>query len=335
MGKRKRPLLDLFITHWTEDWRTIVKKGFDILALQRMIDWEEIQVTLVHDGTPIYPCEYFGDYPFPVRQISLPHGGIAAARNWCIDHSTAEWIKWCDCDDMFNNVYSLKRMMDALRDGKGYDLLWFDMTAEKKDGKTCYLKSERDPVLIHNKAFRRSFLIDHDIRYNEELTWCEDSAFLAVMEMEIDHRRIGKIKCEAPIYAWIVRDGSLCNRPDIIGDNRRSFLKRHKYVREEFKKRGFMGPYYTMTVRIMADAYRHIVLETWDEDNSDYVRDVIDFYRDNRDDFFKVSADKFQMVLNAVEQESIYEEGDKLYIRQIDRAEFLKWLRGLRESFEA
>ena len=47
-------LLDLFITHWTEPWE-VGKKNFDMLALQRLIDWSEIRITLVHDGTEAFP----------------------------------------------------------------------------------------------------------------------------------------------------------------------------------------------------------------------------------------------------------------------------------------
>lgn len=321
-------LLDLYITHWTEPWE-IGKKAFQMLGLQRGIDWTQIKVWLVHDGVKRFPEKYFRDMPCKVIQIELPHGGIAAARNWGIDHGEGEWIKWCDFDDMLHNIYSLRRLCDAMENGKNFDMLWFDYTAEHKDGRRVWLRTDRDPVLIHGKAFRRSWLQEHGIRYNEELTWCEDSAFLAVCEMEADLNRFGHIKSEAPIYAWITRDGSLCNRPEIRYDNMRSFFKRHRYVQDEFKKRGMMGPYYTMTVRIMGDCYRHLFLEDIQNDTTEYRREILEYWKEHREDFFKVDAERYEMALEAVETEAQYEEKGVVYGKKINREDFRRWLRGM------
>ena len=82
-------LLDLFITHWTEP-REVGEKAFKMLSIQRLVDWSEIHITMVHDGSEKFPDEYFADIPCGVDQVCLPHGGIAKARNWCIDHATAK-----------------------------------------------------------------------------------------------------------------------------------------------------------------------------------------------------------------------------------------------------
>ena len=213
-------LLDLMITHWTEPW-TVGAKAFRMLSLQRGVDWDNVRVTLVHDGSEKFPERYFGKYPFKVKQVCLPHGGIAAARNWCIEHSTAKWIKWNDFDDMFANVFALHDIMNVL-ETEDFDLLWFDLLWQ--DHNILRIRRERNPVFVHDKVFRRSFLTDNQIRFNEELTWCEDSAFLSLVEMEINHQRIGKIKCDSPIYLYNVREGSLCNRPEIKFKNLQSFF---------------------------------------------------------------------------------------------------------------
>ena len=325
-GEPEKPvMLDIFITHWTEAWE-IGKKAFDILALQRMVDWDEIRVWLVHDGSDIYPNSYFSHCPFVVNQVKLPHGGIAAARNWGIEHGTGAWIKWCDFDDMLEGVYSLKRVMDALHEAENFDLLWFEMTAEDtRDPKAdLIMRDERGPVLIHNKVFRRRFLQEHRIRYNEELTWCEDSAFLAVVEMEIDHKKIGRIKGDMPIYAWIVRDGSLCNRKEIQFENAKSFFKRHRYVQEEFRKRGFMGPYYVMTIRIMADCYKQLHIDGYETNLEEYEREIGAYWKEHRKDFLKVDAERMDWAIAAVEREGQC---------RIDREKLKGWLREMTAKY--
>ena len=309
-------LLDLFVTHYNEPWE-VGRKGFQMLACQRLVDWSQVRITLVHDGTKKFPKKYFKDFPFTVNQVVIPHSGIAAARNWCIENSEATWIKWDDFDDTFVDTYSLHHIMNVL-DNNSYDLLWFDLMFE--DHGNIHLRTERNPVFIHDKVFRRKFLIDHNIRYNTELTWCEDSAFMAIIEMEIDHQRIGKIKSSIPIYLYIVRDGSLCNRPEIRFANLQSFFKRHCYVANEFLKRGLIDQYNTMCVRIMADSYYTLhKAPNIDEDKSEHEARVWKWHDEHREPFHACRPEMVDMVMNAVNKEC-YDGG------VITKEEVMKWI---------
>ena len=294
-------LLDLFITHWTEAWE-VGKKAFQMLAMQIGVDWSQVRVTLVHDGSKSFPAENFAGFPFEVNQVELTHRGIAAVRNWCIDHSEAEFIKFNDFDDTFANVFAMKSIMDVLEGNDQYDLIWFDLLWYMDE--RVYMRTERNPVFIHDKVFRRRFIQDSGVRFNESLTWCEDSAFLAIVEMEIDHQRIGKIKTFSPIYLYICRQGSLCNRPEIKFKNLQSFFARHCYVADEFLKRGMMDPYYTMCVRIMADSYYTLERAPGiTEDKSEHEKRVFDWFEKHREDFNACRPEMIPEVMDAVNLE--------------------------------
>lgn len=297
-------LLDLYITHWTEAWE-IGAPAIKMLSLQRLVDWNEVRITMVHDGTEPFPDEYFKDVPCGVNQVKIPHGGIAKARNWCIDHGDAKWIKWCDFDDSFANVYALWDILNVLPDDRN-DLLWFELLWQDVPEKhRVFLKKDRDPVFVHNKVFKRSFLKEHHIRFQEDLTWCEDSAFLALIEMEINHERIGKIVTNNPPYVYNVRMGSLCNRPEIKFSNRKSFFRRHCYVANEFLKRNLMDEYRTMIVRIMGDSYYTIKLAPGiTEDRSEHEREVWKYFDSHRDAFYSCRPEKFDLALAAVNREN-------------------------------
>lgn len=289
-----------------------------MLSLQRAVDWSKIRITLVHDGTEPFPDEYFDGMPFKVNQFSIPHGGIAKARNWCIDHSEATWIKWCDFDDMFAGVYSVQQIMNVLNNDQ-FDLLWFDLLCD--DHGKVINRTERNQVFVHDKVFRRSFLLEKGIRFKEDLIWCEDSAFLALIEMDIDHQRIGKIKAQAPIYLYIVRDGSLCNRPEIKFANLKSFFKRHCYVAEEFKKRGLTAQYNTMCVRTMADSYYTLVkAPDIEEDKTEFAAEVWRWYEDHREAIGDCTKPDFDLVMRAVNRER-FDGGE------ITGEEFIEWIR--------
>ncbi len=47
-------LLDLFITHYNESWE-VCRPGFQMLRNQRCVDWKQVKVTVVHDGTKCFP----------------------------------------------------------------------------------------------------------------------------------------------------------------------------------------------------------------------------------------------------------------------------------------
>ena len=316
-------LLDLFITHYNEPWE-VCRPGFEMLRNQRCVDWSQVRVTVVHDGTIPFNKELFDGYPFEVQQVSIKHRGIAGARNWCLDNSDADWIKWNDCDDFFTGAYSLVGMMSGLEQAADFDLMWFDVYAEMK-GKR-YLKNERDPVVLHGKAFRRSFLLRHGLRFNEDLTWCEDSAFLAVLEMEIDVGRIGKITADCPIYTWVYRDGSLCNRPEIRFDNLRSFFRRHCYVAEEFRKRGLMDAYCTMVARIACDSYYTLCVADVKEDKAEHERAVWGYLSAHRAELLRVRKSAFDEVIEATNREN--EDCG------ITKPEVLSWLKDMRMKYE-
>lgn len=315
------PLLDIYVNHWTEGWE-IGEKAFRMLALQRGVDWEKIRVTVVHDGSPAFPDTYFEGLPFAVRQVELMHGGIAKARNWCIDDGDGEWIKWCDWDDMFCSVYGLKDLTHALEIGQDYDLLWFDVMFELLDGRVIR-KNTYDPVVVHGKAIRREWLREHRIRFPEHLTWCEDSAMLAVCEMEIDGKRKGYIRTDAPIYSYIERRGSLCNRPEILFANRKSFFARHCYVQAEMEKRGLMREARMMTARNLGDAMYTLEIAEITDDMTEFREKVRDYYRARRKDLTKVTSGEMREVLRAVNLE------DRCHI---EAREFWDWLRRLNDG---
>lgn len=317
-------LLDLFVTHYNESW-DVCRAGFEMLRNQRCVDWDQVKVTVVHDGTEIFPEDFFAGYPFKVNQVSIEHVGIAGVRNWCLDHAGADWIKMNDCDDFFTGVYSLKEMMSGLEQAKdNFDLMWFEVYAEVDNLR--YLKAERDPVVLHGKCFRTAYIRQRGLRFLEDLTWCEDSAFLAVLEMELNPKRIGKITGSCPMYTWIKRDGSLCNRPEIRWENLQSFFRRHCYVAEEFKKRGMTDPYNTMVFRIACDSYYSLQVADIPEDRSEHEKKVWEYLKDRKAELLAVRRSMGDLVVEATNREN-----DNC---NITKEEVLTWLKALRQKYE-
>lgn len=154
-------MLDIIMPHYDEPWEE-GEKFFTMLDLQRDVDFSQIKVILVNDGPEHrLPDELFSHRPYQVEQICIEHGGVSAARNAGIEHSTAEWLCFCDFDDMFAETYALRSVLNVLPAPK-YDILWADFYAENKvrDGKLkIYTRGENMGIRVDEEAMARQLEI--------------------------------------------------------------------------------------------------------------------------------------------------------------------------------
>lgn len=205
-------MLDIVITHYKEAWE-IGEKMFRMIGLQRCINFGDISVTVINDGGQRLPEDQLATLPYPVRQIDIPHGGISAARNAGIDNATGEWIMFCDFDDTFASVYSLREIMNVLH-GDRYDMLWCKILAEdyiNGHEQIYYVPDKQRFVFCHGKVYRTAFLREANIRFDEELVFNEDSCFNAVIIARTYFSCIGEIRSPMPLYVWCRREQSVTN----------------------------------------------------------------------------------------------------------------------------
>ena len=232
-------MLDIIVTHYKEPWE-VGKKFFDMLGLQRGVDFSSFRVLLVNDGEEYaLPDLCFSDYPYTVQQISIPHGGVSAARNAGLKAATDKWVMFCDFDDMFSNVYALRNMTELLP-APDYDMLWAHLITEdllEKNNRLLITPDDSNFVFIHGKMYRRAFLVENDIWFDEELSFNEDSAFNAVFNTIANYRRVGELKTFAPPYIWCRRNNSVTTTPGRIDAATMGHFHRNLKVCEAHKKR--------------------------------------------------------------------------------------------------
>ena len=261
MGKT----LDLIITHYTEPWK-VGKPMFDMLAMQREVNFDDVGVILVNDGEDHeLPSELFDGYPYDVCQISIPKGGVSRARNAGLDHSTADWVMFCDFDDSFSSIFGLYLIFCAMNEDK-YDTLWSCFTEETKDsnGNITLVAHDRDYVFIHGKAHRRQYLVDNNIRFNEKLTIHEDCFFTMLTQTITEQEKIGSIK--TPFYLWKWNDGSVVRKDradDYILLTYDHLMRQRIALTEEFLKRKMMDDAMITIIKTVVDSYYDCQQSTW------------------------------------------------------------------------
>ena len=140
----------------------IIKPLLDSIALQQRVNFEDIGVIICNDGTNVYLSEELrNSYPFEVQYYKEPHRGVSATRNACLDYAIADYVMFCDADDMFYNMCGLW-------------IIFREMTTTKE---VIYINHDMDSTFVHGKVHRRQYLLDNGIRFNDKLTIHEDSYF--------------------------------------------------------------------------------------------------------------------------------------------------------------
>lgn len=190
----------------------VVKPLLDSIALQQCVDLKEVGVIIVNDGSDVFLSDgLLNSYPFEVKYIKAEHGGVSATRQRGLDEATADYVMFCDADDMFVNMCGLWIVFREIENG-GFDSLVSVFVEESRlpSGDHIFINREQDSTFVHGKVHRRRYLAEQNIRWNPKLTIHEDSYFNVLCQK---CSPTGRVKyCQTPFYLWKWRDDSVCRR---------------------------------------------------------------------------------------------------------------------------
>jgi glycosyltransferase involved in cell wall biosynthesis len=178
--------LQILIPQYKET-EEIIKPLLDSIEIQQNVDLKnEVGVVIVNDGTDVHLSREFLDrYTYHIDYYLNDHKGVSATRNACLDYATADYVMFCDADDMFANVYGLWLLFREIENG-GFDSLTSVFIEETRLPNTktiTYIERGRaeaggiDCTFVHGKVHRRKYLLENNIRWNDNLTIHEDSYF--------------------------------------------------------------------------------------------------------------------------------------------------------------
>lgn len=256
--------LDIIIPHYTEPV-SLMDPQFGILRLQRNVDWGDIRVVVVCDGADINMPDGFGkNEPFQVDVIHILHGGISAARNAGLAYSNAEWIMFCDSDDAFLTTNALSTYMRFATEKKAMVASAFlEESPSPDDGHMRYLwHNGRDYIFVHGKMFRRQWLIDNNIRFNDRLFLHEDAYFVAMARLHLRDSEIGWIK--DMLYLWQYNPNSVTRSYDMfVLETYDQLCKKNAALVDELLRRGMFVPAKGIVCRTITDAYCRLNSKRW------------------------------------------------------------------------
>lgn len=199
-------------------------------------DFQDYEVIVIDDGSSDGTPTLLTQYP-SVNVITQANQGMATARNRGLDVARGEYILFVDSDDWLCPD-ALRTLAERLHDE---DILGFGTqihteangaTAESLQPATPTLLSGWEyfnryrlkPTPVHfvciwQRAYRRAFLEEKKLRFEEGLRRAEDDLFTTLAMLHAHNVR----NVDAVLYTYRLRQGSItrCSDPRLDADSRR------------------------------------------------------------------------------------------------------------------
>ena len=305
----------------------IVKPLLDSIAIQQTVDFSEVGVIICNDGSDVFLSdELLNSYPFKIDYHKEPHRGVSATRNACLDHATADYVMFCDADDMFLHVCGLYIIFQEI--DKGFDSLVSCFTEETRHPQTkepIYTNHEMDSTFVHGKVHRRQYLIDKGIRWNDKLTIHEDSYFNILCQSLSTNVKYSPM----PFYLWKWRDDSVCRHdPKYILKTYNNMIDSNDALIETLVEKGAVEKGIFYVIVMIFDAYYTMNKPEWiNQENKEY-RDATEkrfaeYYRKYEETWVKVPVQQKMQISQGIRGRSVM-EGMQMESMTID-----EWLKQL------
>lgn len=299
--------LDIIVPHYKEPWN-VCKYLLDTIAVQRGILFDKLRVIMVNDGNE---CVLFGsaenamfhfaEYPFTVDYIVKEHGGVSSTRNAGLDGSNADYVMFCDADDGFLNTYGLHLVFAAMQEGFDYLVSNFVEETFDKDGNQKIVPHDQDLTFMHGKVYRREFLVEHNLRFDENMNIHEDGYFNMLVYSVTQHE--GKMKSiTTPIYLWRWNDNSVVrsNHEDFVLRTYEDVILTRMGLSEELEGRGYREDFRTAVAMTILNSY-------YDFQKPRYLMAKNAKYLTKAEKAFRKYWMKYQKVFNDLTNEQIAE----------------------------
>ncbi|MCD8362070.1 MAG: glycosyltransferase [Lachnospiraceae bacterium] len=215
-------------------------------------DYENLELILIDDGSTDGSETLLDEYQEKdarVRVIHQENAGVSLSRNRAIEAARGEYIRFVDSDDWLpENATSL--LVSAAEEA-GCDMVIADFYRVSGTRMSQKGDIDEDQVMdrvefashmienpadfyygvLWNKLFRRSIIMEHGIRMDAELSWCEDFLFnLEYIRYAETFRAI-----QEPVYYYLKRKNSLVSQSMSIATTIRTKIITFEYYNDFYK----------------------------------------------------------------------------------------------------
>ena len=155
--------------------------------------YQDFEILLVDDGSNDQSggiCDQYASQDTRIRVFHRANSGVSASRNFGIENAKGAYVSFVDSDDRIH-VDFLAKLLERLLSTKA-DFTYCDIVLDNPDGERVYTTYTLDGdkksdfhkmlregwgALCFNKLYKKNFLEKADIRFPEDINYCEDVLF--------------------------------------------------------------------------------------------------------------------------------------------------------------
>lgn len=281
--------------------RDTIAKTLHSIAMQSIAD--ETEVIIVDDAGDQSYRDILDNFPdLYIRYISREiNGGAGAARNSGIRNAETDFCVFIDSDDQLVSPLSLEILYNRIVAEKA-DVLSSTFESEMRLADGVAIKQIKSmPTWTHGRIYRKQYLLDNNIFFDERLRINEDCLFHQLL---FDS---GAKVAEIPMVTLMWRDNPKSLMHESLYKNKRTFVEAVTYYLEESKRRGLDKE--KVTLRTLQNlcvmyGYYNIVLDDCPENKEDYLSACREWWKLAEDITNGVSDEYITKVFLAVNKTS-------------------------------
>lgn len=144
------------------------------------INFQDMELLVVNDNeecklVPEDFINYKNIYPRVRTFFNEKEGYMGISRQIGIDEAEGEYLVFCDADDA---IYCNTLLFDLLT-RTGADVYSYSFIEQMENGQ--WLEHPSQFTWMFAKSYKKQFLLDHDIRFHDDILWHEDTYFNQVL----------------------------------------------------------------------------------------------------------------------------------------------------------
>lgn len=156
--------------------------------------YKNIEIVIVDDGSKDRSSSIVKNlkkkYPEQIKYILQENQGVSVARNTGIENASGEYISFLDSDDLWHPTKIEKQITSMQKNNMnacycGY-MNFYEETGERVENTTNFVKGNMTKAFLTHQVFaqtstwifKKSIVMDHNIRFTPGCSWGEDLEFL-------------------------------------------------------------------------------------------------------------------------------------------------------------
>ncbi|CAH2463825.1 MULTISPECIES: glycosyltransferase family 2 protein [Bacillus cereus group] len=156
--------------------------------------YKNLEIVVVDDGSKDQSSSIVKNlekkYPEQIKYILQENQGVSVARNTGIENASGEYVSFLDSDDVWHPT-KIEKQIESMHKNNmnacycGY-MNFYEETGEKVENTTNFIKGNMTKAFLTHQVFaqtstwifKRSIVMDHNIRFTPGCSWGEDLEFL-------------------------------------------------------------------------------------------------------------------------------------------------------------